>query len=100
MSEDHIRTPAHHSIRFGVADASGRIGCVGRCRYKFILFTRIEEEILRGLIDVARKEGLEEVVEMILADDTEMQRLGEKLGFNLERDMKEGNVWAELEVKQ
>jgi acetyltransferase len=53
-------------------------------------------ELLRRLIDIARQEGVKKVVGSILPDNQEMQRLCEKLGFKLERELNEGTVWAEL----
>jgi acetyltransferase len=56
------------------------------------------EELLRRLIDIARKEGVNKVVGTILADNSEMLRLCEKLGFSLDRELNEGTVWAELNI--
>jgi acetyltransferase len=57
------------------------------------------EELLRRLIDIARDENIEKIVGSILAENVEMQRLCEKVGFTLECELTEGTVWAVLDVK-
>lgn len=53
-------------------------------------------ELLRRLIDVARDFGIRRVRADILADNVAMQRLCERHGFRLTRDLNEPTVEAEL----
>ena len=54
--------------------------------------------LLSHLLAVARAEGMTRVTADILPDNKEMQRVCEKLGFRLTRDLNEPNVRAEIEL--
>ena len=55
-------------------------------------------ELLRRLIQVARDEKLVRLGADVLAENREMQRLCEKLGFTIQRELGEPTVRAELEL--
>ena len=55
-------------------------------------------ELYRRLIAVAHDEKLERVVSTILSENREMRAIVEKLGFQLQADMEEGTILAELRV--
>ena len=55
-------------------------------------------ELLRRLIDGARKEKVRRITADILTDNTAMQHICEELGFRLRRDVEEGVVKAEIEL--
>src|SRR5690606_18110931 len=55
-------------------------------------------QFLRQIVAVAKAEHLSRLSADILPDNTEMQRVAEKLGFTLERDLEEANVKAELSL--
>lgn len=55
-------------------------------------------EILHRLIRVARDEKLDRISAQMLPDNHEMQRLCEKLGFHLHRDITEGVVKATMDL--
>jgi RimJ/RimL family protein N-acetyltransferase len=60
--------------------------------------TGLGTELLRRLLDVARAEGLRRVTAEILPENFGMQRVCEKLGFRLERDLEESRVRAALDL--
>jgi len=49
-------------------------------------------------VDVGRADQLRRLTATILAENYEMQRLCEKLGFRLEQDTGEGTVTATLDL--
>lgn len=51
-------------------------------------------ELLRRLLEVARAEGMARVIAEILPDNLDMQRVSERLGFKLKRDLREEVVRA------
>ena len=55
-------------------------------------------ELLNRLIDVGRKEGVKVITADILAENSAMQKVAEKAGFKLTRDLGEPVVSARLEV--
>ena len=55
-------------------------------------------ELYRRLIAVAHDEKLEHVVSTILNENREMRAIVQKLGFQLEADMEDGTIKAELVV--
>ncbi|MBL0157405.1 MAG: bifunctional acetate--CoA ligase family protein/GNAT family N-acetyltransferase [Bryobacterales bacterium] len=55
-------------------------------------------ELLNRLIDVGRKEGVKVITADILADNSAMQKVSEKAGFQLTRDLGEPVVSARLEI--
>jgi acetyltransferase len=55
-------------------------------------------ELLRRILQVARDEKVARVTADILRENAEMQRVCEKLGFRLTRDLAEGTVRAEIEL--
>jgi RimJ/RimL family protein N-acetyltransferase len=55
-------------------------------------------ELYRRLIAVAHDEKLERVVSTILNENREMRAIVQKLGFQVEADMEEGTIKAELVV--
>jgi acetyltransferase len=55
-------------------------------------------ELYRRLIAVARDEKLKTVVSTILQENREMRAICQKLGFQMEADLDEGTVKAELQV--
>jgi len=55
-------------------------------------------ELLKRLIEIGRKEGVKAIVADILAENTAMQNVAEKLGFRIEREIDEPVVSARLEL--
>jgi acetyltransferase len=55
-------------------------------------------ELLRRLIDIARREKVERVTADILAENRTMQRICEGLGFRLAYQTEDGMVNAELRL--
>jgi len=55
-------------------------------------------ELLRRLIDIGRREGVKAIIADILAENTAMQSVAEKLGFQIQRDLEEPVVSARLEL--
>ena len=55
-------------------------------------------ELLRRLIDIGKREGVKAIVADILAENTAMQKIAEKLGFKLQRELGETVVMARLEL--
>jgi acetyltransferase len=55
-------------------------------------------ELLRRLIDIGRKEGVKAIIADILAENTAMQRVAERLGFRVQREIGEPVVSARLEL--
>ncbi len=56
------------------------------------------EELLRRLVEAGRKEKIRRITADILTDNAAMQRISEKLGFRLKRDLEEGTVKAEIDL--
>jgi acetyltransferase len=57
-------------------------------------------ELLRTIVDIARKEGLDSVYADILPDNLEMQKVASRVGFNLDRRIEEQRVVAEIILDQ
>ena len=55
-------------------------------------------ELLRRLIDIGKREGVKAIVADILAENGAMQKIAEKLGFKLQRELGETVVLARLEL--
>jgi acetyltransferase len=55
-------------------------------------------ELIRRILEVARDEKLARVSADVLAENAEMQRVCEKLGFTIRRDLGEPTVTAEIEL--
>jgi acetyltransferase len=55
-------------------------------------------QLLERLVDVARKERLDRVSAIILAENIEMQKIAERLGFKLTRSMTDATVSANLDL--
>ncbi|MFO0952655.1 MAG: bifunctional acetate--CoA ligase family protein/GNAT family N-acetyltransferase [Isosphaeraceae bacterium] len=55
-------------------------------------------ELLRRLVEIGRVENLGRITGEILPENTEMQRVSEKLGFRLEHDLGEAVVRAVLDL--
>ncbi len=55
-------------------------------------------ELLRRLIDIGRQEGVKTIVADILAENTAMQKVAERLGFRIQREVDEPVVSARLEL--
>jgi acetyltransferase len=55
-------------------------------------------ELLRTLIEVARREDVSRIVGYVLPENRAMQRLCEKVGFQLHYDIDEGVLRAEIDV--
>jgi acetyltransferase len=55
-------------------------------------------ELMRRLIDIARREGVKVITADILAENFAMQKVAEKAGFKLTRDVEEPVVSARLEL--
>ncbi len=55
-------------------------------------------ELLRRLIDIGRKENVRRITAEILTENYAMQKICERLGFHLERDVEEGVVKAQIEL--
>ncbi|MBZ5561747.1 MAG: bifunctional acetate--CoA ligase family protein/GNAT family N-acetyltransferase [Acidobacteriia bacterium] len=55
-------------------------------------------ELLRHLLEVGRQEKIRRVTAEILLDNTAMQHVSKKLGFQLKQDLKDGVVRAEIEL--
>ncbi len=55
-------------------------------------------ELLRRLIDIARREGVKVITADILAENYAMQKVAEKAGFQLTRDIEDSVVSARLEL--
>ncbi|WP_435011433.1 bifunctional acetate--CoA ligase family protein/GNAT family N-acetyltransferase [Tundrisphaera lichenicola] len=58
----------------------------------------IGSELLRRLLAIARDESITRVTAEILADNREMQRVCEKLGFQLERSIEDSIVRAAIDL--
>jgi len=58
----------------------------------------IGSELLRRLVSVARDEGLDRIYGEILAGNTGMLRVSQRLGFTLDRDSETGTVRATLRL--
>jgi acetyltransferase len=56
-------------------------------------------ELMHRLIDIARKEGVKVITADILAENAAMQRIAEKAGFKLDRQVEEPVVGARLELQ-
>jgi len=56
-------------------------------------------ELLRQLIQIGREEQLERITADILAENREMQRVCEKLGFHLERALGDPSVHGTIELE-
>jgi len=57
-------------------------------------------ELLRRLIDIARREKVERITADILAENGIMQRICERLGFRLAYQAEDGTVKAEIRLNQ
>jgi acetyltransferase len=57
-------------------------------------------ELLRRLLDIARAEGVERVVAEIHTENVTMQRMCQKLGFQITRELGDPTVHAEMELMQ
>jgi acetyltransferase len=55
-------------------------------------------ELLRRLIDIGRREGVKVITADILAENSAMQKVAEKAGFKLTRDIEDPVVSARLEL--
>jgi acetyltransferase len=55
-------------------------------------------QLLERLVDVAKKENLERVTATILAENIEMQKIAEKLGFKITRSLTDSSVTANLDL--
>jgi acetyltransferase len=55
-------------------------------------------ELLKRLIAIGKAEGVKKIVADILAENTAMQRVSERLGFKLEREIGDPVVSATLEL--
>ena len=55
-------------------------------------------ELLRRLIEIGRQEKIERIVADILAENRAMQRICERLGFQLQYDPEDGPVKAEIRL--
>lgn len=85
--------------------AVGRLQGLGQPEAEFSIVVTDEyqnqglgTELLRRLIDIGRKEGVKAIVADILAENTAMQNVAEKLGFQIQRDVEEPVVSARLEM--
>jgi acetyltransferase len=56
-------------------------------------------QLLRLLVQVARHEQIQRLVASILPENLEMQRMAEKLGFQLERDEEDSTIHASLDLQ-
>ena len=57
-------------------------------------------ELVRRLIHIGREEKFEKVRADIMAENVVMQRVCEKLGFQLHHEVEEGLVLAELDLRE
>jgi acetyltransferase len=57
-------------------------------------------ELLRRVVDVGRREGLEAIVADILPENRDMQRVAERVGFRCAFDAEEGVVRARIVLKE
>ncbi len=55
-------------------------------------------ELLNRLIEIGRREGVKVIVADILAENTAMQKVAEKAGFKLARELGDPVVSARLEL--
>jgi len=55
-------------------------------------------ELYRRLVAIARDEKLKTVVSTILAENREMRAICQKLGFDMEADLNDGTIRAELQL--
>jgi len=55
-------------------------------------------EFLRQLVTIAKEEQLERIVAYILPENRPMQKICERMGFDLKEDSEEGMMLAELEL--
>ena len=58
----------------------------------------IGTKLLETLVQIGRDEKLDRICAEILADNIEMQKTAEKIGFKLARNFEEGTYTAELEL--
>ena len=58
----------------------------------------IGTELLRRLIEIGRSEGVKTIVADILAENTGMQKIAQRLGFKLDREIGDPTVAATLEL--
>jgi acetyltransferase len=56
-------------------------------------------QLLTLLLQIARNEKIERLVGTIMAENREIQRIAEKLGFKLTRNLEDATVVAELKLK-
>jgi acetyltransferase len=56
-------------------------------------------ELLRLLIDIGKKEGVEAIVADVLAENSGMLKTAQRLGFKLDREIGDPTVSARLELK-
>jgi acetyltransferase len=83
----------------------GRLQGIGGDEAEFAIVISDEEqkqglgtELLRRLIDVGKREGVKAIVADILAENNAMQKIAEKLGFKLQRELGDTVLMARLEL--
>jgi acetyltransferase len=83
----------------------GRLQGIGGDEAEFAIVISDEEqkqglgtELLRRLIDIGKREGVKAIMADILAENTVMQKIAEKLGFKMQRELGDTVVTARLEL--
>ena len=108
---DYSRQMALVTERFNPATGQNEIIGVGRLQgiggdeaeYAIVISDEFQKqglgtELLRRLLDIGKREGVKAVVADILAENTGMQKISEKLGFKLQRELGDPVVMARLEL--
>ena len=89
----------------GVARLSRHGAVPGEAEFSVLVSDRFQRQglgtlLVGRLLEVGRAEGLRRITAEILLDNRPMQRISERLGFHLRRDMEDMVVKAELDLYQ
>jgi acetyltransferase len=89
----------------GVSRLSRQGADPGEAEFSVLVSDRFQRRglgtlLVSRLLDIGREEGLRRITAEILLDNRPMQRISDRLGFNLHRDMEDMVVKAELDLYQ
>jgi acetyltransferase len=89
----------------GVSRLSRHGAVAGEAEFSVLVSDRFQRQglgtlLVGRLLEVGRAEGLRRIIAEILLDNHPMQRITERLGFRLRRDMEDMVVKAELDLYQ
>lgn len=95
------KTTGEHEI-LGVGRLTKQLG-INEAEFAIVISDQWQQQglgtqFLRTLVQIGRDEKLERITADMLAANTEMQRVAEKVGFSLARNMEDDTVHAELEL--